>query len=71
VTGAGRRCRATAESDADLFWALRGGKATVGIVSAIEIELIEATELYAGALYFAAADVPAVTRAWSRYPTSW
>jgi hypothetical protein len=67
VTGAGRRCRATADSDSDLFWALRGGKATVGIVSAIEIDLIEAPELYAGALYFAAADVPAVTRAWSRW----
>ena len=67
VTGAGRRCRATADSEPDLFWALRGGKATVGIVSAIEIELIDAPEIYAGALYFAAADVPAVTRAWSRW----
>ena len=67
VTGAGRRCRATADADPDLFWALRGGKATVGIVSAIEIELIEAPEIYAGALYFGAADVPAVIRAWSRW----
>lgn len=65
VTGAGRTVRATADSEPDVFWALRGGKATVGIVSAIELELIEAPELYGGALYFGADNVPAVTRAWA------
>jgi hypothetical protein len=65
VTGAGRTVRATPDAEADLFWALRGGKATVGIVSAIELELVQAPEIYGGALYFGADDVPAVTRAWA------
>ncbi|WP_372663047.1 FAD-binding oxidoreductase [Amycolatopsis kentuckyensis] len=48
----------------DLFWALLGGRAGFGIVTALEFGLVEVTELYGGGLYFDAADLPAVLRAW-------
>jgi FAD/FMN-containing dehydrogenase len=48
---------------------LRGGKATLGIVAAVEIDLLPIAEFYGGALYFdggrcrrGAADLAAVVR---------
>ncbi|WP_028045191.1 FAD-binding oxidoreductase [Cellulomonas sp. URHE0023] len=65
VTGDGVVRRASATENADLFWGLRGGKGTLGIVTAVEIDLVEQAELYAGALWFDAAAAPAVIRTWS------
>jgi FAD/FMN-containing dehydrogenase len=48
----------------DLFWALLGGRAGFGVVTALEFGLVPVTELYGGGLYFDAADLPAVLRAW-------
>ena len=56
VTGDGVARRVTATNHPELFWGLRGGKGTLGIVTAVEIDLVEQAELYAGALWFAAAD---------------
>ncbi|MFJ1760297.1 FAD-binding oxidoreductase [Amycolatopsis sp. NPDC088138] len=53
-----------AEAGADLFWALRGGRADFGIVTALEFDLVPVAELYGGGLYFGTADIPAVLRAW-------
>ena len=51
VVGAdGVRARVCAQSDPDLFWALCGGGGDVAVVTAVEVELFEAPELYAGAL---------------------
>lgn len=50
-------------SDPDTMWALRGAGATVGIVTELEIDLIEAPALCGGSLLFAASDGPAVLRA--------
>ncbi len=52
VTGDGVLRRVTADSEPDLFWALRGGGGNFGIVTAIEIELLERDSIYAGALFF-------------------
>jgi FAD/FMN-containing dehydrogenase len=52
ITAEGQLIRATAERDADLFWAVRGGKDNFGIVTAIEFDLVEVPCLYGGALYF-------------------
>jgi hypothetical protein len=41
-------------SDPDLFWALRGGGGGFGIVTALHVELLPLTEVYAGALLFPA-----------------
>ncbi|MDQ0375130.1 FAD-binding oxidoreductase [Cellulomonas humilata] len=67
VTGDGVARRVTATNHPELFWGLRGGKGTLGIVTAVEIDLIEQAELYAGALWFAGADASAVVRTWSRW----
>ena len=52
VTADGQLARVTAERDADLFWAARGGKDNFGIVTAIEFDLFEVPPVYGGALYF-------------------
>jgi FAD/FMN-containing dehydrogenase len=67
VTGEGHLLRATATEHPDLFWGLRGGKGTLGIVTAIEFDLLPIPELYAGALYFDGADAADVVPAWSRW----
>jgi len=64
VTGDGVIRRASATQNSDLFWGLRGGKGTLGIVTAVEIDLVEQASLYAGALWFDAAAAPAVIRMW-------
>src|SRR5215469_14411206 len=47
VTADGRLVRADAEHDPDLFWALRGGGGSFGVVTAIEFELFPITRAYA------------------------
>ncbi|MHC9044927.1 FAD-binding oxidoreductase [Microbacterium saperdae] len=50
-------------SDPDLMWALRGAGGVVGIVTAIEIDLIPAPAVWGASLVFDASDAPAVLRA--------
>lgn len=64
VTGSVHLVRATPQENADLFWGLRGGKATLGIVTAVEIELPYIPEFYGGAVYFDGSDAAAVLHAW-------
>ena len=64
VIGSGQLLRVTPQENADLFWGLRGGKATLGIVTAVEIELPHIPEFYGGAVYFDGADAAAVLHAW-------
>jgi hypothetical protein len=54
VTADGERRRVDAESDSDLFWALRGGGGGYAVVCALEVDLLEYPEVYAGALVFPA-----------------
>ncbi|MGE0215975.1 FAD-binding oxidoreductase [Mycolicibacterium sp.] len=65
VTGEGTLLRATPEENADLFWGLRGGKATLGIVTEVEFEMPHIPEFYGGAVFFDGADAEAVLHAWS------
>ena len=67
VTPADGHLTVTAESDPDLFWALRGGKGGLGVVTAVTIGLLPLAEVYGGALYFKAADVPAVLSAYAEW----
>jgi hypothetical protein len=64
ATGQGRLVRATPERHADLFWGLRGGRGSLGVVTAVEFDLVPLEQVYGGALFFAEADVAAVLRAW-------
>ena len=50
VDADGNQQHVTADSDADLFWALRGAGGDVAIVTAIEYDLRPAPGLYGGAL---------------------
>jgi FAD/FMN-containing dehydrogenase len=68
VTPDGRLRRADAGHEPDLFWAIRGGGGSVGVVTALEMRLYPVRELYAGALFFPvqrAADVLRGWRAWT------
>lgn len=67
VTGDGVLRRASATENPDLYWALRGGKETLGIVTGLELELVRQPEVYAGALWFDAPDIPAVVRTWAAW----
>lgn len=64
VTGRGEMLRVTPTDHPELYWGLRGGKGTLGIVTAVEFDLIPLTAYYGGALYFDGADAPAVVEAW-------
>ena len=52
VTADCRLVRADAETETDLFWAIRGGGGNFGVVTALEIRLFPISEIYAGSLFF-------------------
>ncbi|MFI5591322.1 FAD-binding oxidoreductase [Amycolatopsis sp. NPDC051758] len=52
------------EPGSDLFWALRGGRDSFGVVTAMEFDLVPVTDLYGGSLYFDTADLSTALRAW-------
>ncbi|WP_186319247.1 TIGR03086 family metal-binding protein [Streptomyces sp. SAJ15] len=52
VTADGRLRHVTADSDPDLFWALRGGVGNFGVVTAMEVDLFPVARLYGGGLMF-------------------
>jgi FAD binding domain len=64
VNAEGEVVRASAVENADLFWALRGGGGSFGIVTAIEIRLFPVKELYAGWLIFPMERAEEVLNAW-------
>lgn len=64
VTADGRTVRATAGENADLFWALRGGKGGLGIVTEMDLELIPLERLYGGGLFFDTSHIEEALRAW-------
>ncbi|HEX4400328.1 MAG TPA: FAD-binding oxidoreductase [Galbitalea sp.] len=67
VTGNGELVRANAEEHPDLFWALRGGKGGLGIVTELKVELVELPTLYGGSLTFDAENIEAALRVWVTY----
>jgi hypothetical protein len=67
VTLDGRLRKATGDSGADLFWALRGGCGDFGVVTGMEIDLMPVTGLFGGSLFFDVAQVPGVLDAWRRW----
>ena len=54
VTADGEQRRVDAETEPDLFWALRGGGGGFAIVTALETELLPFAEIYAGAVVYPA-----------------
>ncbi|AFA74060.1 mitomycin radical oxidase McrA [Gordonia polyisoprenivorans VH2] len=69
VTGNGALIRATPECNPELFWGLRGGKATLGLIVEVVIDLLPIPEIFGGALYFDGEQAEAVVRGWRRWAT--
>jgi FAD binding domain-containing protein/berberine-like enzyme len=67
VNAEGELVRADAESEPDLFWALRGGGGSFGVVTALEFRLYPITEVHAGVLFFPLERAGEVLRAWRRW----
>ena len=67
VTGDGVLRRVTPDEHPDLYWGLRGGKGALGIVTAIEFDLLPLATIYGGALYFDGADSAEVLHAWRQW----
>jgi hypothetical protein len=67
VTGDGVLRRATPTENPDLFYALRGGKGTAGIVTAVEFDLVHLPTFYGGAIYFDGTDADRVIEAWQQW----
>jgi FAD/FMN-containing dehydrogenase len=64
ITADGRLVRADREHQPDLFWALRGGGGSFGVVTALEFELLPITQAYAGVLWYPIERGHEVLRAW-------
>ena len=67
VTADGRQVRADADTEPDLFWALRGGGGSFGVVTALELELFPVRELYAGVLFWPQERAAEVLNAWTAW----
>jgi UDP-N-acetylenolpyruvoylglucosamine reductase len=69
VTADGRLRNVTADSETDLFWALRGAKSNFGVVTAIEFDLFPVEQLYAGGLFFSGEHAAEVLHAYQQFAT--
>jgi FAD/FMN-containing dehydrogenase len=54
VTADGEQRRVDPDNDPDLFWAVRGGGGSFGVVTAIEFDLAELPEVFAGSVIYPA-----------------
>ncbi|WP_348789745.1 FAD-binding oxidoreductase [Leifsonia sp. NPDC080035] len=64
VTADGEVVVADASTHPELFWALRGGKGGLGIVTEMTLELVPLTTLYAGSVFFEGDAIEPAFRAW-------
>ncbi len=67
VTADGEVRRVSATAEPDLFWALRGGGGSFGVVTALEFDLFPVAEVYAGVLFFPFERAEEVLKAWLRW----
>ncbi len=70
VTREGEALTASAEESPDLFWALRGGKGGLGVVTELRIELVPLPMIYAGAAIFDTPHIETVLRGWIDWTTN-
>ena len=64
VLADGTRVRADADHETDLLWALKGGGGNLGVVTALEFDLVPVPELHAGTLFFPWERSAEVLHAW-------
>jgi FAD/FMN-containing dehydrogenase len=58
VTGDGERHHVETGDGSELDWALRGGKGNVGIVTSMELDLIDVQDIYGGGIFWPGALAP-------------
>jgi hypothetical protein len=64
VTADGEQRHVTADSEPDLFFALRGGGGGVAVVTELTADLVELPGFWGGAVFFPGAEAAAVLHAW-------
>jgi FAD/FMN-containing dehydrogenase len=67
VTADARFLRADGVNEPELFWALRGGGGSFGIVTALEFALYPLTEVYAGVLFWPIERAAEILAAWGEW----
>jgi hypothetical protein len=67
VSADAEHLRADRDNHPDLFWAVRGGGGSFGVVTAIEIELFPVTDVYAGAMFWPQERAREVLQAWREW----
>lgn len=67
VTADGEIVEVHAESEPELFWGLRGGKCSVGIVTEIEFDLMPVPDVYGGAVFYPGDAASAVLHAYGHW----
>ena len=60
VTANGKLRHVDADHEPDLFWGLRGGKANLGLVTALTVDLFPVATLYGGGIFYAEEHIPTV-----------
>lgn len=65
VTADGDLVTADETTNSELFWALRGGKGGLGVVTEMTLELVPLVTLYGGGLFFEGDAVDDAFRAWT------
>jgi FAD/FMN-containing dehydrogenase len=56
-----------ADHEPELFWALRGGKGAVGIVTSLVCELVPVSRIYGGAIFYPGEHAEALLRAYAEW----
>jgi FAD/FMN-containing dehydrogenase len=67
LTVDGRQAEASQNSNADLFWAIRGGGGNFGVVTALEYQLHPVTDVLAGTLLYPAGRIPELLQAFVKF----
>lgn len=70
VTPDGTLHHTDASQEPDLFWALRGGKGNVGVVTSLTCELLPLTRILGGAMYCAGENAERLLRAWADWTST-
>jgi FAD/FMN-containing dehydrogenase len=67
VTASGEVLYASQDENPDLFWALRGGGGTLGIVTAFDFTAHPTTDVFHGRIAFPATELEQVLHGWAEY----
>jgi FAD/FMN-containing dehydrogenase len=70
VTADGELRRVDGEHEPEVFWALRGGGGSFGLVTSVEVELVPVAEVYAGVVFFPWERAAEVLHAWREWTAS-